>query len=247
MIDFSIFHKLSEYASLTNNDVVLDGGAGLGFLTKFLAKRCKKVVAVEKDNNLVGILKDQLKIFNNVSLIKGDILRVVLPKFNKIITIPPYYLSSRLIQWLFKQKFECAVLILQQAFAERLSASPNSEGYSWLTVVTQYNAKVDQLDHIVPEKFFPKPDVESKIVRITPWPTPPFMVNQPKLFSRFVKQLFSNRNKNLVNPLHSFLKSNYKFSKLETEEFLSDFSFRKKRVRQLTMQEFGELSNALPK
>ena len=247
MIDSSIFHKLSEYASLDKTDVVLDAGAGLGFLTKFLARRCKKVLAVEKDNDIIGVLKDQLKSFSNISLIKGDLLKVILPKYNKVISIPPYYLSSRLIQWLFKQKFECAVLIMQRAFAKKLSADPNSEAYSWLTVVTQYHAKVDLLDHIIPEKFFPKPEVDSKIVRITPWTTPPFKVNQPKLFNLFVKQLFANRNKKLVNPLHSFLKSNYKFSKIDTKNFLSVFSFREKRVRQLLPKDFGELINALPK
>lgn len=247
MIDSSIFHKLSEYASLDKTDVVLDGGAGLGFLTKFLARRCKKVLAVEKDNDIIGVLKDQLKSFSNISLIKGDLLKVILPKYNKVISIPPYYLSSRLIQWLFKQKFECAVLIMQRAFAKKLSADPNSEAYSWLTVVTQYNAKIDLLDLVPPEKFFPKPEVTSKIVRITPWKNPPFKIDNPNLFNIFIKQLFTNRNKKLIKPVHFFLKDKYQYSKLDTEKFLSIFSFREKRVRQLLAKEFGELINALPK
>lgn len=247
MIDFAIFHKLSEYASLNKNDVVLDGGAGLGFLTKFLARKCKKVVAVEKDAAIAGVLNDQLRDFNNVSIIKGDLLKVLLPKFNKVISIPPYYLSSRLMLWLFKQQFECAILIMQRAFAERLSANANSAAYGWLAVITQCNARVDLLDNIIPEKFFPKPEIPSKIVRIIPWTSPPFKVNQPKLFNLLVKQLFANRNKKLVNSIHSFLKSKYKFSKLDTEKFLSVFSFREKRVRQLLARDFGELVNALPK
>jgi 16S rRNA (adenine1518-N6/adenine1519-N6)-dimethyltransferase len=247
MIDFSIFHKLKEYASLNKNDIVLDGGAGLGYLTEFLASRCKKVVAIEKDNALVEVMKDQLRDFNNVSIIQGDLLKIILPKFNKIISIPPYYLSSRLIQWLFKQQFECAILIMQQAFAEKLSADSNSEAYSWLTVVTQYNAKIDLLDLVPPEKFFPKPEVTSKIVRITPWKNPPFKIDNPNLFNIFIKQLFTNRNKKLIKPVHFFLKDKYQYSKLDTEKFLSIFSFREKRVRQLLAKEFGELINALPK
>ena len=62
MIDFSIFYKLASYANLTENDVVLEIGAGLGYLTRFLAKRCKKIVAVEKDNNLIIILEETMMI-----------------------------------------------------------------------------------------------------------------------------------------------------------------------------------------
>ena len=91
MIDSSIFHKLSKYASLCKTDVVLDVGAGFGFFTKFLAQICGKVVAVEKDKKILEVLKEQLKSVNNVSIFKGDILKVDLPKFNKVVSIPPYY------------------------------------------------------------------------------------------------------------------------------------------------------------
>ena len=151
------------------------------------------------------------------------------------------------MQWLFKQQFECAVLVLQEAFAEKLTADPNSKAYSWLTVVTQYNAKIDLLDLISSEKFFPKPKVTSIIVRIKPKKPPPFKLENPKLFNTFVKQLFVNRNKKIVNPVHFFLKNKYNYSKIDTEKFLSSFEFREKRVRQLLVKDFGELVNALPK
>ena len=247
MIDFSIFYELVNYANLKENDIVLDIGAGLGYLTKFLAKRCKKVVAVEKDIAIANILEDQLRYFDNVSIIKDDILKTSLPKFNKIISIPPYYLSSNLIEWLLLHHFDCAIFIFQDAFAKKLSATPNSQEYSWLTVITQYYANVDQLDLLNPEKFYPKPEVDSRIVRITPHITRTLLIEEPSLFSKFVKHLFSNRNKLLFNPIHSFLKSKYKFSKIDTKKYLSSFTFNKKRVRQLTIQEFGELANALPK
>lgn len=247
MIDFSIFYKLAHYSNLKENDIVLDIGAGLGYLTRFLAKRCKKVVAVEKDNSISNILENQLQNLDNVSVIKDDILKTNLPKFNKIISIPPYYLSSNLIEWLLLQNFECAVFILQDAFVKKLSATPNSQEYSWLTVITQYYTHIDQMDLIPPEKFYPKPEVDSKIVRIKPNITRRVVIEEYFLFSKFVKHLFSNRNKKLVNSIQSFLKSKYKFSKIDTKKYLSSFTFNKKRVRQLTVQDFGELANALPK
>jgi 16S rRNA (adenine1518-N6/adenine1519-N6)-dimethyltransferase len=247
MIDSSIFHKLSKYAAIKNHDVVLDGGAGLGFLTQFLAKRCKNVVAVEKDKKIVEVLNYQLRDFSNVTIIEGDLLKALLPDFNKVVSIPPYYLSSRLIPWLFLQQIDCAVLILQRAFAERLSARVDSESYCWLSVITQYNSNVDLLDKVISEKFYPKPEIDSLIVRISPKISPQFKVNRPKLFTLLVKQLFTNRNKKLFNSIYPFLKSKYKFSKIDTENFLSIFSFREKRVRKLTTKDFGDLINALPK
>lgn len=247
MIDFSIFYKLVNYSNLKENDIVLDIGAGLGYLTKFLAKRCKKVVAVEKDNALAKILENQLQNWDNVSVIIDDILKTNLPKFNKIISIPPYYLSSNLIEWLVLQNVECAVFILQDAFVKKLSAAPNSQEYSWQTVITQYYTYVDQMDLIPPEKFYPKPEVDSKIVRIKPNINRRVLIEEYSLFSKLVKHLFSNRNRKLVNTVQSFLKSKYNFSKIDTKKYLSSFTFNNKRVRQLTVQNFGELANALPK
>ncbi len=247
MIDSSIFHKLSEYASLRKTDVVLDVGAGFGFFTKYLAQICGKVVAVEKDKKIVEVLEDQLKSINNVTIVKGDILKVDLPKFNKVVSIPPYYLSSRLISWLFQQKIACAVLILQKAFAEKLLALPDTDSYGWLTVISQYYAKIDLLDEIIAEKFYPKPEVDSVIVRILPWSSHPFKVCDPQLFNIILKYLFTNRNKKLTNAIHPFLKKNLDFSKSRIQNFLSVFPFREKRVRQLSAQNFGELINELTK
>ena len=247
MIDSSLFPKLSGYASLNKTDVVLDAGAGFGFLTKFLAQICKKVVAVEKDTKIVEALKEQLKSLDNVSVVKGDLLKVDLPRFNKVVSIPPYYLSSRLLSWLFLHKIDCAVLILQKAFAERLSAKVNTDSYGWLTVITQYYAKIALLDDIKSVTFYPKPEVDSIIVQILPWTSPPFKVIDPKLFRLMVKHLFTNRNKKLTNAIHPFLKKKFNFSKLKTEQFLKNFPFHEKRVRQLSANNFGELTNELTK
>ena len=72
-----------------------------------------------------------------MTVIEGDVLKVALPEFNKVIAAPPYYLSSQLVTWLLERKVDCAVLILQKEFADRLVAPVGSEEYGWLTVVTK--------------------------------------------------------------------------------------------------------------
>lgn len=245
MVGAPIFPLLSDYASLDKTDVVLDAGAGFGFLTCFLANKCKAVIAVEKDPRIVEALREQLRGTTNVTVIEGDVLKVALPEFNKVVSIPPYYISSRLVTWLFERKVDCAVLILQREFAGRLMATVGSEDYGWLTVITYHSAEVELLDAVPKPLFYPPPEVDSVIVRLIPWKEAPFEVKDATFFRRMTRWLFTQRNKKLHNALVPFIKNARKISKDEAEKIACSFSFRDKRVRELAPKDFGALANAL--
>jgi 16S rRNA (adenine1518-N6/adenine1519-N6)-dimethyltransferase len=245
MVDSSMFPKLSDYASLNKADVVLDAGAGFGFLTRFLANKCKSVMAVEKDPRVAEVLREQLKGLANVTVIEGDVLKVAVPSFSKVVSIPPYQISSRLIMWLFDRNFECAVLVLQKEFAGRLVASMGSEDYGWLTVATCYRTEVQLLDAVPNFMFYPQPEVDSIIVCLTPWKAAPFEVKDELFFRQMVRWLFTQRNRKLSNALVPFIKSTFKVTKEDAEKTAGAFSFREKRVRELPPEAFGELANAL--
>jgi 16S rRNA (adenine1518-N6/adenine1519-N6)-dimethyltransferase len=245
MIDPSIFPKLSDYASVNKADVVLDVGAGFGFLTRFLANKCKNVLAVEKDPRVAAALRDQLKGLVNAKVIEGDVFKVDIPSFSKVVSIPPYQISSRLLLWLFDRTFKCAVLIVQQEFAERLVAAVGSKHYSWLTVVTSYSAESQILESIPNNMFYPQPEVDSVIVRLEPWETPLFKVKDENFFRQMVRWLFTQRNKRLSKALAPFIKSTFKTTKEDAEKTASVFSLSEKRVRELPPETFGELANAL--
>ena len=241
----SIFSKLSDYASLGKADVVLDAGAGFGFLARFLANRCKGVVAVEKDPRVTAVLREQLRGLANVTVIEGDVLKVAIPDFSKVVSIPPYYLSSRLVMWLFDREFECAVLILQREFAGRLVAAVGTDAYGWLTVVAFHSAQVELLDAVPKSMFFPQPEVDSVIVRLTPWMAVPFEVRDAAFFRRMVRWLFTQRNKKLSNALLPFIKTTFRVGKEDAEKLAFKLPFRDRRVRELSPKEFGVLANAL--
>ena len=245
MVDTSIFPKLSDYASLGKDDVVLEAGAGFGFLTCFLANKCKSVLAVEKDPRVAVVLREQLKGLANVTLIEGDVLKVAIPRFSKVVSIPPYQISSRLLLWLFDRGFDCAVLVFQKEFAGRLVAAVGSEDYGWLTVATCHSAEAKLLDAIPKFMFYPPPEVNSVIVRLKPWTAAPFKVKDDAFFRRMVRWLFTQRNKKLSNALVPFIKSTLKVGKEDAEKAACTFSFREKRVRELPPEAFGELANAL--
>ena len=245
MVEPSLFPKLSDYASLGKADVVLEAGAGFGFLTRFLANNCKAVVAVEKDPHVAAVLREQLRGSANVTVIEGDVLKVAVPSFSKVVSIPPYQISSRLLLWLFDRGFECAILVFQKEFADRLVAAVGSEDYGWLTVATCHNAEVKLLDPIPKSMFYPPPEVDSVIVRLTPWTAAPFEVKNEAFFRRMVRWLFTQRNKKLSNALAPFIISTLKVGKEDAEKVAWTFPFREKRVRELAPEAFGELANAL--
>lgn len=245
MVDPSIFPKLSGYASLSKTDVALDAGAGFGFLTRFLANKCKSVLAVEKDPRVAVVLREQLKGLVNVTVVEGDVLKAAVPSFNKVVSIPPYQISSRLLMWLFDRSYDCAVLVLQKEFAGRLVAAVGSEDYGWITVVTCYRAEVQLLDAIPDFMFYPQPKVDSVIVRLKPWTTAPFEVEDESLFRRMVRWLFTQRNKKLSNALVPFLRNTSKVAKEDAEKISCTMPFHEKRVREMAPEVFGEVANAL--
>jgi 16S rRNA (adenine1518-N6/adenine1519-N6)-dimethyltransferase len=245
MVEPSLYPKLCSYAVLSNSDVVLDAGAGFGFLARFLAPQCKTIIAVEKDRQIANVLREQIKGIGNVTVIEGDVLKVVLPDFNKVIAIPPYYLSSHLITWLLEHKIDCALLILQREFALRLVASVGSEDYGWLTVVANQYAEVELLDSVPKEMFYPQPEVDSVVLRLKPWSKKPFEVKDSVFFRQMVKWLFTQRNKKLGKAITPFLRTTLKLSKQEAEKLALTLPFHDRRARELSPKNFGELANAI--
>jgi 16S rRNA (adenine1518-N6/adenine1519-N6)-dimethyltransferase len=247
MVDASLYPKLSTYANLNAQDTVLDAGAGFGFLTRFLSNKCEAVIAVEKDPQVAKILREQVSDLANVTVVEGDMLKVDLPAFNKAVSIPPYYLSSQLVMWLLERRVDCAVLILQKEFAQRLTATVGSEEYGWLTVVATQGAEAELLDPVPKWMFHPQPEVDSIILRLKPWIKPPFTVKDVTFFTKLAKWLFTQRNKKLDNALTPFIRSELKADKKKAAEMAAVLPMRGKRARELTPKDFGEIADALCK
>jgi 16S rRNA (adenine1518-N6/adenine1519-N6)-dimethyltransferase len=247
MVDASVYPKLSSYAMLNSEDVVLDAGAGFGFLTSFLSNKSKAVVAVEKDPQVAQVLREQVADLANVTVIEGDVLKVDVPAFNKAVSIPPYYLSSQLVMWLLDRGFNCAVLIVQKEFADRLVAPVGSEEYGWLTVVTYQGAEAELLDVVPRWMFHPQPEVDSVILRLKPWAKSPFAVKDRAFFRRLTKWLFTQRNKKLGNAVEPFIRSELKVDKAQAAEMAATLPMHDRRVRELAPKDFGAIANALSK
>jgi 16S rRNA (adenine1518-N6/adenine1519-N6)-dimethyltransferase len=229
------------YADVSVKDIVLEIGAGLGFLTRLLSPVAKEVITVEIDKGLIPILRMQLAGLTKVNLVEGDVLASEIPHFDKVVSTPPYSISSPLLFWLLDRSFSVAVLTFQEEFARRLTAAVGSKDYSRLTVATYYRADVELLEHVPRTVFYPPPDVDSTIVRLKPKPVP-FKVKDEKTFFELVRTVFTQRNKKLRNAIVPFL-SKHGLAKEKARELADSLTFHDKRVRQLAPEDFGALTN----
>ena len=242
-VSSEILERLVSHASLTKDDVVLEVGAGFGFLTEMLSDKCKKVIAVEVDAQLVNFLRKHLHPLQNVDLIEGDILKVSLPEFNKVVAAPPYSISSPLLFRLLERKFDSAFMLFQKEFAERLAASVGTKDYGRLTVSIYYRADVELLDYVPKSMFYPPPDVDSMMVRLKPR-APPFHVDDEAAFFELVRTLFTQRNKKVRNALIPFLRQR-ELARKEALELADSLVYSTKRVRELAPEDFAILTNEL--
>jgi 16S rRNA (adenine1518-N6/adenine1519-N6)-dimethyltransferase len=245
LVDGEALDKMINYASISEDDYVLEIGAGLGFLTERLAEIAKQVIAVEIDPRLIRVLTSRLRRYRNVTILKGDILRMDITKFNKVVSVPPYSISSPLLFWLLKRKFECAVLTFQEEFAKRLAASAGEEDYGRLTVSVYCHAEVDLLDAIPKESFWPIPEVNSMIVRLKPRGMP-FHVENEEEFFNFVREIFTQKNKKLRNAVSPFL-SKVGIPKEDIIKLADSIPFSYRRAKDLMPEELGLAFNELIK
>ena len=242
-VDESLLQSVVNYADVEAKDTILEVGAGFGFLTRLLAPHVKKVLAVELDRNLITVLQSQLSRFKNVQIIPTDILTSNITGFDKVLSTPPYSISSPLLFWLLEREFTLAVMTFQEEFATRLTADVGSRDYSRLTVAIYYRADVELLEHVSKDCFYPSPDVDSIIVRVRPKPAP-FKVNDEKAFNELVKTVFTQRNKKLRNAIMPYLLK-YEIPKEKAQEMADALTFHDKRVRELAPEDFGALTNEL--
>jgi len=240
LYDPSILKRIIQDAQLEAEDLVLEIGPGPGRLTKMLAEKVKKVIAIEFDENLFRKLKSELAEYKNVELIHGDALKYSyenLPEF-KVVANIPYYITTPIIFRLIdaRKNLESATLTVQKEVAERIVAKPGGKDYGVLSIMVQYYAK-PSLKFIIPkEAFRPVPKIDSAVIHIKILASPSVDVENDKIFFRTVKTAFSQRRKMLSNSLKSM--------RGDVKEWLSETGIDPdRRPETLSIEEFAKLAN----
>lgn len=202
LIDKNKRDQIIGFGNIDKSDVVLEIGTGIGTLTIELAKRAKKVIAIEQDSNIAKILAERLKKekMDNVELINDDALNVDFPKFNKIISNLPYQISSPITFKFLNYDFDLAILMYQKEFARRMNGNVATKDYSRLSAMLYFKCDVETLTDVSSESFLPKPKIDSTVVRLTPKENK-ISEDDFKIYSNFTKALFQHRNKKIRNAL----------------------------------------------
>ena len=235
LTDKKVAEREVEYANITRDDIVLEIGPGLGILTKFLAEKAKKVIAIEIDEFLFDNLKQSIP--KNVELIQADAVKLdfkKLPKFNKIVSNLPFQISSPITFKFLNYGFDLGVLIYQKEFANRMIATPSSKDYSRLSVGVYYKADCKIIEIVPKTCFEPQPKIDSCIIKLIPRKYPIFSLINENFFFNLTKNLFNHRRKKIKNILNNL----YHIP-------LKDVPYLNKRVENLTPEQIGHLSNIL--
>ncbi|MDI6735785.1 MAG: 16S rRNA (adenine(1518)-N(6)/adenine(1519)-N(6))-dimethyltransferase RsmA [bacterium] len=249
LIDEQVVKQIISAAELSRDDVVLEIGAGIGILTTQLVPLVAKVMAIEIDPNLINILHQELAGYNNVLVIKDDILKVKLAELFKgegkvkVIANLPYYIVTPVITHLLqaKENFSTLILMVQKEVGERICAPPGTKEYGALSVFAQYHSRIELICQVSRECFSPQPKVDSVVLRLDILDTPAISVNNEQFFFKVVKGAFSKRRKMLINAI-----SDIGISKDRLAEVLVEARIDlKRRGETLSLEEFGRVSDLL--
>jgi 16S rRNA (adenine1518-N6/adenine1519-N6)-dimethyltransferase len=215
LIDRNTLENVLRAAAIEPEDRILEIGPGLGTLTRELAHRCRRVVAVEIDPLLVAVLRGEtVADLANVEVIEADALEIDLAAilgagtgaptgFWRVVANLPYYITTPLIERLLavKERLERIVLLVQREVAERLVAAPGSEAYGALSVFVQYHTTPEITARASRNAFLPPPGVDSAIVRLLIGREPAVPVRDEAVFFQVVRAAFQQRRKTLLNSL----------------------------------------------
>ncbi len=212
LCDENVLEKIVEAAELTPQDRVFEVGPGLGTLTERLAQVAREVVAVEIDRRLIPLLEERLAPLRNVRVVEGDVLRVPWEGLLSMGRSPrapwkalgnlPYGITSPLLERLLehRERFSLAVLMVQREVAEKIAAPLGTRDASALGAWVQAFCEVEVLARVSRRSFWPRPDVDSALLRLRFLPQP--RIQSPlESFKKAVRVAFGWRRKTLLKAL----------------------------------------------
>jgi 16S rRNA (adenine1518-N6/adenine1519-N6)-dimethyltransferase len=265
LIDRQVLGKIIKVADLGSSDLVVEIGPGIGNLTRELAGRAKKVIAVEKDPSLARILNDEFRIKNikNVKVVKGDILKIPysifhIPHSYKVVANLPFYLVAPLTRRFLEAKFppQVMVLVVQKEVAQRICSRPPE--MNLLAVSVQFYAEPKIVSYVSRKSFWPEPKVDAAIIKVSGIRYKVLSIDKD-LFFKIVRAGFSQPRKQLANNLTKNLKLNTRAVAKGGKEDLSSLTKTKvinwlkknkirpsQRAETLKIRDWLNLSRSLP-
>lgn len=257
LIDMEVVEAIVEASEITNEDLIIEIGPGLGTLTSILLQKAGKVIAVELDKKMVEILKDRFSLYNNFEIINEDILKLNLKdiiskekdnnnlKNVKVVANLPYYITTPIIMNLLEEdiNLESITIMIQKEVAERITAIPGSKLSGAITYAVHYYSEPKQIKIVPSNSFIPAPKVDSEVIKLQIKKEIDTNIEDKTLFFKIIKASFMQRRKTLANALVNAKLIN---SKEDIKKIFNEANIDENiRGEKLTMQDFANLANAI--
>ncbi len=255
LIDTHVLDKIIRESKIDKDDFVLEIGPGIGTMTQYLCESAGRVVAVEIDKNLIPILHETLKEYDNVEIINEDILKLDLmslirqngiQKPMKVVANLPYYITTPIIMGLLEKHMpiESMTVMVQKEVAERMQAGPGIKDYGALSLAVQYYTRPQIVANVPPNCFMPRPKVGSAVIRLTRHKKPPVETKDEQLMFRLIRASFNQRRKTLANGLSNA--GNLHFTKDQIQRAILELGEPAAvRGETLTLEQFARLTDIL--
>lgn len=251
LIDDNIIDKIISGSGVKVGDKVIEVGPGIGTLTREIAARADKVMAVEIDKNLIPILKDTMEDYENFNVVNEDILKADIKGLVeehldggpvKLIANLPYYITTPIIMRFLEEGINVTdiVVMVQKEVAERMNASPGGKDFGALSVAVQYYCDTEIIAKVPRHMFVPQPNVDSIVIALRVRGEKKYDVDNEELFFKVVKAAFGQRRKTLLNSISSM---GVLDKKVISQILLESNIDEKRRGETLSLDEFAVLSN----
>ena len=245
--------RIAEEALIAPGDGVLEVGPGVGCLTVELAEKAERVLALELDERLRGVLSETLSEHPNVSVVFADAVKADLRSLCgdyfgdrpvRVCANLPYNVTSPLLTAFLKAGcFESVTVMVQKEVAARLCARPGTAEYGAFTLLVQWYAEAEKLFDVPPDCFMPRPKVTSTVIRLCRRPSPSVRVRDEEFFFAVVRAAFNQRRKTLVNAVSAGMRE---VARADVEKALAEMGLSPTvRGEALSAEQFAVLSDIL--
>lgn len=248
LIDNNIAERIISISEISQSDIILEIGPGLGAITDELIELAKKIYAIEIDHRLCLYLDDKFSIYDNIEIIHGDVLKIEIPNHNKVISNIPYTITGPIFEKIFFNiNSPTGILTIEKSIADRISLSGDYKNFSRISVGVNAFMKLISKSNISRKTFYPIPRIPLSLIKLTPKDKiNPFLLEKDSkdFFLKFIGGIMPYKNKNVVNAIDLFFKTqkDTQYTKESIISILNKNDYENKKVFNFEIDEYVEIS-----
>lgn len=248
LTDKNITKKIISVSEISQNDIILEIGPGLGIITQELVNLVKKIYAIEIDHRLYSYLNDKFSTYDNVEIIHGDILKVEIPKHNKVISNIPYTITGSILDKIFfRINSPVGILTIEKSIADRIFLSGDYKNFSRISINVNTFMKPVLKSSISRNSFYPIPKIALSLIKLIPRDkiNPFFLEKEPiDFFLKFISGIMPYKNRNIANAIELFFKTqkDIQYTKEDILLILQKNNYENKKVFNFEIDDYTEIS-----